>query len=68
MAYSYPGKWTTIKADVLLTSTSEKHIVNSAAIFWPLEQTSQEIKSDVTKVQDDTQIPVYLVFVQHGRR
>lgn len=60
-AYAHPGKQTTIKADVSLTSTSEKHIVNLATIFWPFEQASQEANSGITQVQYDPQIPIYLV-------
>ena len=35
--HAYPGKQTIIKADVLLTSTSEKHIVNLVNILWSFE-------------------------------
>lgn len=66
MAYTYADKQTIIKADVSLTSTSEKHIVNLATIVWPLEQTPQQVNSDVTQVRYDPQTPVYLV--QHGTR
>lgn len=50
MGYAYADKQTIIKADVSLTSTSEKHIANLATIFWPLEQTPQQVNSDVTQV------------------
>lgn len=53
---------TIIKADVLLTSTSEKHIVNLVNILWSFEQTSQEVSNYITQVQYEPYVPIYLIF------
>lgn len=66
--HAYPGKETIIKADVLLTSTSEKHIVNLVNILWSFEQTSQEVSNDITQVQYDPYVPIYLLLVHLSRR
>lgn len=66
--HAYPGKQTIIKADVLLTSTSEKHIVNLVNILWSFEQASQEVSNDITQVQNDPYVPIYLVCVHLSRR
>lgn len=66
--HAYPGEQTIIKADVLLTSTSEKHIVNLVNILWSFEQASQEVSNDITQVQYDPYVPIYLVLVHLSRR
>lgn len=66
--HAYPGKQTIIKADVLLTSTSEKHIVNLVNILWSFEQASQEVSNDITQVQNDPYVPIYLICVHLSRR
>lgn len=57
-----------IKADVLLTFTSEKHIVNLVNILWSFEQVSQEVSNDITQVQNDPYVPIYLVRVHLSSR
>lgn len=66
--HAYPGKETIIKADVLLTSTSEKHIVNLVNILWSFEQASQEVGNDITQVQYDPYVAIYLILVHLSRR
>lgn len=52
----------------LLTSTSEKHIVNLVNILWSFEQASQEVRNDITQVQYDPSVPIYLVLVHLSTR
>lgn len=63
---AYPDKQTMIKADVLLTS--EKHIVNLVNILSAFEQVSQEVSNDITQVQNDPYVLIYLIHVHLSRR